>query len=30
MCDKIEHIADFVYIKNDRIGDIMDNELKDN
>ena len=30
MCDKIEHIADFVYIKKDRIWDIMDNELKDN
>ena len=28
MCDKIEHIADFVYIKKDRIWDIMDNELK--
>ena len=26
MCDKIEHIADFVYIKKDRIWDIMDNE----
>jgi hypothetical protein len=30
MCDKIEHIADFVYIKKDRIWDIMDNKLKDN
>ena len=30
MCDKIEPIADFVYIKKDRIWDIMDNELKDN
>ena len=24
MCDKIEHIADFVYIKKDRIWDIME------